>query len=63
MSAEILFLVEEADDGGFIARAVGADIFTEGDTLDELAANIREAVSCHHDDGHEPRLIRTVFVE
>jgi hypothetical protein len=46
---EILFLVEEADDGGYIARAIGASIFTEADTLDELRANVRNAVACHFD--------------
>lgn len=30
---EIIFLVEEADEGGFVARALGASIFTQGDTL------------------------------
>jgi hypothetical protein len=28
-ATEILFLVEEAAEGGFTARAVGEDIFTE----------------------------------
>jgi predicted RNase H-like HicB family nuclease len=53
MNAEILFLVEDAVEGGYTARAVGADIFTEADTLDELRVNIREAVDCHFEDGED----------
>ncbi len=33
---ELVFLVEEAPEGGFTARALGAPVFTEADTLDEL---------------------------
>ena len=47
---EILFTVDEAPEGGLAARAVGHSIFTEADTLDELRANIQEAVECHFDD-------------
>ena len=46
-SAEILFVIEEATEDGYVARGVGADIFTEADSLDELRANVREAVECH----------------
>ena len=53
---EILFTVEEAPEGGFLARAVGASIFTEADTLDELRQNVREAVECHFDETRTIRL-------
>lgn len=59
---EIIFLVEEADDGGFTARALGESIFTEADDLKELHRNIREAVQCHFDDGKAPKVIRLHFV-
>ena len=55
---EILFVVEEADDGSYRARAVGAAIHTEGDTLDDLHREIRDAVHCHDEDGEAPPLIR-----
>lgn len=60
--SEVVFLVEEAPEGGFIARALGASIFTEGDTMDELRANVRDAVACHYDDGERPKVIRLHFV-
>lgn len=56
--SEIIFLVEEADEGGFTARAVSESIFTEGDTLDDLRRNVREAVECHFEDNRAPKLIR-----
>ena len=59
---EIIFLVQEAPDGGYTARALGQSIFTEGDTLDELRQNVREAVACHFDDGAHPQVIRLHYV-
>ena len=51
---EIFFLVEHALEGGYIAGAIGESIFTEGDTLDELKNNMREAVQCHFDQENVP---------
>lgn len=59
---EILFSVEEALEGGYIARAVGHSIFTEADTLEVLRQNVREAVECHFDEGEIPKLIRLHIV-
>jgi hypothetical protein len=59
---EIIFLVEEASEGGMIARALGHSIFTEAETLDELRRNVREAVQCHFEDGTAPKVIRLHFV-
>jgi hypothetical protein len=55
---EIHFIVEEAPEGGFIARAVGADIYTEADSIEELHAKVRDAVRCHFDEARMPKLIR-----
>ena len=55
---EILFVVEEADDGSYRASAVGAAIHTEADSLEELHQEIRDAVHCHFVDGEAPPLIR-----
>lgn len=55
---EIHFLVEDAPEGGYLARAVGADIFTEADDLPAMRERLRDAVSCHFDDGDRPALIR-----
>jgi hypothetical protein len=55
---EIIFLVEEAPEGGFTARALGVAIFTEADDLGTLHANIRDAVACHFEVSERPRVIR-----
>jgi predicted RNase H-like HicB family nuclease len=45
------------------ARSIGASIFTEADTVEELRAGIREAVACHFEDPTErPKVIRLHFV-
>jgi len=64
--SEIIFEVREDEaDGGYNAAALGHDIFTEGDTLSELRANVRDAVQCHFGDGVPgplPQVIRLHFV-
>ncbi len=56
---ELVFIVEEDIEGGYTAKAVGASIFTEADTMEELRRNAREAVECHFDDPAErPKIIR-----
>lgn len=60
---EIIFLVEEAPEGGFVARALGEAIFTEADDIDSLKINIRDAVTTHFDDDSAPRVIRLHFVK
>ena len=60
--SEIIFLVEEAPEGGYTARALGQSVFTDGDSLEELRNNVREAVECHFDEGRRPRIIRLHFV-
>ncbi len=44
---EIIFIVEEAPEGGLTARALGESIFTEAETVEELRVNVKEAVECH----------------
>lgn len=59
---EIIFLVEIEIEGGFTARALGESIFTEGDDLEDLRANIRDAVNCHFETDEKPKVIRLHFV-
>ena len=58
MDKEIVFLVEESPEGGLGAHALGKSIFTEGETLDEIKENVRDAVHCHFDEGCQPELLR-----
>ncbi len=61
--SEILFIIEDAPEGGFTARALGEPIFTEADTIDELKQQIRDAVHCHFDDGKSPKVIRLHYLK
>lgn len=62
-SSELIFEVHEADEGGFWTRSLGTDIFTQGETWDELKKNVREAVACHFERPSDcPKLIRLHYV-
>lgn len=63
MNTELIFEVQEAEEGGFWARALGESIFTQAETWEELKANVKEAVECHYDSPEEkPRIIRLHFI-
>jgi predicted RNase H-like HicB family nuclease len=47
--SEIIFIVENSDEGGYTAKSLGYSIYTEGETLDELKENIKDAIKCHFD--------------
>jgi hypothetical protein len=59
---EIIFLVEDAPEGGFTARSLGDSIYTDADTVAELHSNVRDAVACHFEDAEKPSIIRLHFV-
>jgi hypothetical protein len=54
---ELVFLVEEAPEGGFTARGLGEAVFTEADSLEELRQAVRDAVRCQFEPGTQPRVI------
>ena len=54
---EIIFLLETATEGGFNARALGESIFTEGEALEDLRTNIRDAVDCHFEAAEKPKML------
>jgi hypothetical protein len=59
---EMIFMVENAPEGGYTARALGESIFTEAENLDDLRQQVRDAVKCHFDEGQGPKIIRLHFV-
>ncbi|MGV0023996.1 2-oxoisovalerate dehydrogenase [Phormidesmis priestleyi] len=55
---EIIFLVEDDLEGGYIAKAIGDSIFTQADSIEELKSFVRDAVHCHFpSESDRPRLI------
>ena len=59
---EIIFIVEESAEGGYEARALGHSIFTEGETVEELKENIKEAIRCHFEKDL-PKIIRLHYIK
>ena len=49
MKSIIQFQISESD-GGYIAEGITVPIVTQGNTLDELTTNIREAVELYVED-------------
>ena len=58
---EIIFLIEDAPEGGFIAKALDASIFTEADDINDLHHKVRDAVDCHFEPSSKPKIIRLHF--
>ena len=63
LDAEIVFQVRESPDGGYSARAVGYNIFTQGDDWENLKYMLRDAVLCYFEEGEEPKVIRVHMVQ
>jgi hypothetical protein len=56
-TSKITFLVEDAPEGGFTARALGTSIFTQADDQESLKEMVRDAVRCHFDVRQMPDII------
>ncbi len=63
MVSEIIFLVEEANEGGYQARALDYSIFTDAETMEDLKVNVKEAVQCHFDDNEMPKMVQLHVVK
>jgi predicted RNase H-like HicB family nuclease len=62
---EITFNVSPCEDSGVLVASwdapEGGGITTQGGSMDELRANVREAVACHFEEGKAPARIRLHF--
>ncbi len=63
MDKEIIFLVEEAEEGGYVAKALGYSIHTEAENIEELRKAVKDAVKCHFGDKEIPSVIRLHLVK
>lgn len=59
---ELVFLLEEAAEGGYTAHALGASIVTQAEDLPSLREAVRAAVRCHFEPAALPKLIRLHLV-
>jgi hypothetical protein len=60
--AELVFEVVQESDGGFCAECLTENIFTEGDTWDELRRNVIESTTAFFFDQPRPERVRLHFV-
>ena len=44
-----LFIIHEDPEGGYTAKCPQYSIYTQGETWEELIANIKEAILCYFD--------------
>ncbi len=64
LANEIIFLVEEDPEGGYTAHALDYSIFVQGETIEELRKEIKDALACHFDTREKiPPIIRLHFVK
>ena len=61
-NVEVIFLVEGAPEGGYVAHALGHAIHTQAETVEELRLAVRDAVRAHFDEGDRPHVIRLHLV-
>ena len=61
--SEIIFLVEDAPEGGLTARVLGESIFTQADSIEALREEVCDAVRCHFEQGNGPSVIRLHYIK
>ncbi len=60
--SELVFEVTEEAEGGYSAECLTENIFTQGETWDELRANVKDAIKGYFFDGPKPEWIRLHLV-
>jgi predicted RNase H-like HicB family nuclease len=60
--SELVFEVTEEAEGGYSAECLTEGIVTQGDSWEDLRANVRDAVEAYFFDGTKPQSIRLHLV-
>ncbi len=60
--SELVFEVTEEAEGGYSAECLTENIFTQGETWEDLRANVKEAVRAFFYDASLPQRIRLRLV-
>jgi len=60
---EIIFIIEESNEGGFEARSLDYSIYTEAKDMESLKEAVKDAVICHFGKENAPKLIRLHLVK
>lgn len=60
---ELMFIIEQEEDGAYVAHAVGEAIVTQADSRSQLDEMIRDAIRCHFDRPEDmPKSVRLHFI-
>jgi hypothetical protein len=59
---ELVFEITQEADGGYCAECLTENIFTQGDTWEQLRGNVKEAVAAVYFDGPSPDRVRLHLV-
>jgi len=59
---ELIFIIEDAPEGGLIAKALGESIFAEADDMVSLKKEIIDALNCHFGEGQKPAMIKLHYI-
>jgi len=59
---ELIFEVAQEADGGYCAECLTESIVTEGNTWNQLQANVREAIRGYYFDQPDKRLLMFNFI-
>jgi predicted RNase H-like HicB family nuclease len=59
---DLVFEVTEESEGGYSAVCLTESIVTQGETWEDLRANVKEATEAYFFDGPKPKYIRLHFV-
>ncbi len=60
---ELMFIVEQEEDGGYVADAVGEGVVTQADSRSGHDEMIRDAIRCHFDRPEDmPKSVRLHFI-
>jgi predicted RNase H-like HicB family nuclease len=60
--SELVFEVTEEAEGGYSAECLTESIVTQGDSWEDLRANVKDAVEAYFFDGTKPQSIRLHLV-
>jgi predicted RNase H-like HicB family nuclease len=55
---ELVFEVTQETDGGYVAEALAENIVTQGDTWEELRADVQDTVKAFYFDSEKPYHVR-----
>jgi predicted RNase H-like HicB family nuclease len=56
--SEVLFDVTKEADGGYDAESTTENLSAQGETWEDLCANVKKTVESHFHDGPKPQTIR-----